>query len=410
MEDFKENPAMSPDTPNEEIPSEWTPGVFNEAARRRALTALNIVNKDPEERFDRITRLAAQLLGTKSSVITLILDDRIFIKSRYGTDIGDLSRKDSLSDFVVRTAEMLEVADASIDPRFKNNSVVTGESHVRFYAGLPLAAQNGELIGTLSVFDPNPRTFTSDERSLLHELRLWVQSEMTAEAEIARAARVQRSLLPKQPLVIEGYDVAGGCAHVQIVGGDFYDWYPVLEGEAFTLADVMGKGMAAAIIAATVRAVLRAGSRDGSIIKAVEVATATLEADLHNAGSFVTLFHARLNTSTGEIRFVDAGHSLSMIYRSDGSSERLTSDNLPLGAGIETTWEEHLTSLGVGDVLVSVSDGVLDLFDGTIGGLNRVENIVRYSQNSQEAVNELIALADHSASDDATILIIRRKS
>lgn len=401
---------MSTDTSKDEGAPEWTPGVFNEATRRRALNALNIVNKEPEERFDRITRLAAQLLGTKSSAITLILDDRIFIKSRYGTDIGDLSRKNSLSEFVVRTAELLEVPDASVDTRFKDNPVVTGESHVRFYAGYPLAAQNGELIGTLSVFDPKPRVFTDDERSLLYELKLWVQSEMTAEAEIARAARVQRSLLPKQPLVIEGYDVAGGCAHVQIVGGDFYDWYQVSEGEAFTLADVMGKGMAAAILAATVRAVLRAGSRNGSIIKAVEVATATLETDLHNAGSFVTLFHARLDIATGEIRFVDAGHSLSMIYRSDGSKERLTSDNLPLGAGIETTWEEHTTSLGVGDALVSVSDGVLDLFDGTIGGLHRVENIVRYSNSSQDAVNELIAMADHSASDDATILIIKRNS
>lgn len=388
---------------------EWVPGVFNEAVRQRALNALNIVNNEPEERFDRITRLAAQLLRTKSSAITLVLDDRIFIKSRYGTDIGDLSRKDSLSEFVVRTAELLEISDASVDSRFKDNPVVTGESHVRFYAGYPLEAQNGELIGTLAVFDPNPRVFTEDERSLLHDLKLWVQSEMTAEAEIARAARVQRSLLPKQPLVIEGYDVAGGCAHLQIVGGDFYDWYPVPEGEAFTLADVMGKGMAAAIIAATVRAVLRAGSRTESIIKTVEVATATLEADLHNAGSFVTVFHARLNIASGEIRFVDAGHSLSMIYRFDGSSERLTSDNLPLGAGIETTWQEHRVSLGVGDVLVSVSDGVLDLFDGTIGGLHRVENVVRYSQNSQEAVDEIIAMADHSASDDATILIIKRK-
>ena len=303
---------------------------------------------------------------------------------------------------------MLEVFDASQDTRFNENPLVKGARHIRFYAGNPVEAANGELIGVLCVFDPTPRVFNEDEKSLLHELSLWVQSEMSAEEEIARAAKVQRSLLPRQPLILDGFEVAGGCAHVQIVGGDFYDWYPVAEGEAFTLADVMGKGMAAAIIAATVRAVLRAGSRNGSIVETVEVATSTLETDLHNAGSFVTLFHARLNTSTGEIRFVDAGHSLSVIYRSDGTNQRLSSDNLPLGAGIETHWEEHRVSLGASDVLVSVSDGVLDLFDGTIGGLNRVENIVRYSGSAQEAVNEIIAMADHSASDDATILIIKR--
>lgn len=399
---------MSNNASEIEAPPTWTPGVFNEATRQKALSGLNILDREPEERFDRITRLAAQLLGTESSAITLILDDRVWIKSRYGTNITDVSRRGSFSDFAIRTSEMLEVIDATKDSRFKENPLVTGESHLRFYAGYPLKAANGEQIGTLCVFDSEPRTFNEDERSLLHELKLWVQSEMTAEEEIARAARVQRSLLPKQPLVLEGYEVAGGCAHVQVVGGDFYDWYHVSEGEAFTLADVMGKGMAAAIIAATVRAVLRAGSRNGSIINTVETATAILEADLHNTGSFVTLFHARLDVLTGAVRYVDAGHSLSMVYRKDGSKHRLTSENLPLGAGIETTWEEHKISLEPGDALVSISDGVLDLFDGTIGGLHRVENIVRYSKSAQDAVDELIEMADHSASDDATVLIVRR--
>lgn len=400
---------MTENKERHEINSEWTPGVFNEAARQRALNALNIVNNEPDERFDRITRLAAQLLGTQSAAITLVLDDRVLIKSRFGTDITDVRRKNSFSDFAIRTSELLEVPDTRLDPRFRQNPLVENEPNIRFYAGYPLVTLRGEQIGTLCVFDPRPRVLTDDERSLLHELKLWAQSEMTIEEEIVRAARVQQSLLPRQPLVLEGYEVAGGCAHVQMVGGDFYDWYPATEGEAFTLADVMGKGMGAAIIAATVRAVLRAGSRNGSLIKAVEVATAILESDLHNAGSFVTLFHARLNVATGQIRYVDAGHSLSMIYRQDGSKERLTSDNLPLGAGIETTWEEHKVTLALGDTLVSISDGVLDLFDGTLGGLHRVENIVRYSPKAQDAVDELVAMADRSASDDATVLIIRRK-
>lgn len=399
---------MTSSHPDAEFAPTWVPGVFNESVRQRALSALDIVNREPEERFDRITKLAAQLLHTKSAAVILILDEHVILKSRYGMDAIDQTDTNAIGAFVLRTPKMLEVYDASQDTRFNENPLVKGARHIRFYAGNPVEAANGELIGVLCVFDPTPRVFNEDEKSLLHELSLWVQSEMSAEEEIARAAKVQRSLLPRQPLILDGFEVAGGCAHVQIVGGDFYDWYPVTEGEAFTLADVMGKGMAAAIIAATVRAVLRAGSRNGSIVETVEVATSTLETDLHNAGSFVTLFHARLNTSTGEIRFVDAGHSLSVIYRSDGTNQRLSSDNLPLGAGMETHWEEHRVSLGAGDVLVSVSDGVLDLFDGTIGGLNRVENIVRYSGSAQEAVNEIIAMADHSASDDSTILIIKR--
>lgn len=391
-----------------ETKSAWTPGVFNEAVRQRALNALNIINTEPEERFDRITRLAAHLFGTQSAAITLVVDDHVLIKSRFETNITDVKRKNSFSDFAIRTSDMLEVSDTTLDPRFRENYLVENEPNIRFYAGYPLVTTNGELIGTLCVFDSHPRVLTEDERNLLYELKVWVQSEMTIGEDIVRAARVQRSLLPKQPLVLEGYEVAGGCAHVQMVGGDFYDWYPTSEGEAFTLADVMGKGMAAAIIAATVRAVLRAGSRNGSIVKALEDAATILESDLHNADSFVTLFHARLNALTGVVRYVDAGHGLSMIYRQNGTKQRLTSDNLPLGAGFETIWEEHEVTLEQGDTLVSISDGVLDLFDGTIGGLNRVENIVRYSLRIQDAVDELVALADHTASDDATVLMIRR--
>jgi len=387
---------------------DWTLGVFTEKIRQRALQSLPDISRASEERFDRISRLTAQLLGVESCVITIVDDDQLWIKSRYGTNLTQVKREESFGDFALRTADKFEVADASQDSRFAHNPLVTGPPHVRFYAGYSLETPNREQIGTLAVFDSHPRSFADAEWSLLHELKLWVESELTNEEEIARARRVQRSLLPTQPLALEGYEVAGGCAHVQAVGGDFYDWYPIKEGEAFTLADVMGKGMAAAIIAATVRAVLRAGSRNDSIVGSVEVATSTLEADLHNAGSFVTLFHARLNTSTGVVRFVDAGHNLSMVYREDGSQERLTSENLPLGAGISTTFQEHKVTLYPGDTLVSVSDGVLDLFDGTIGGLHRVENIVRYSESAQSAVDELIAMADHSASDDATVLIIHR--
>lgn len=399
---------MSNGQDSDQVTMEWIPNVFNEAARQRALRALNIANSQPEERFDRITRLAAQLLGVEAATITLIDNDRVWLKSRFGTKLTDVDRVNSFSDFTIRASELFEINDASKDPRFRENPLVLGEPYIRFFAAYPLEAVGGAQIGALCVFDSHPRIFENDERSLLHELKIWVQTELTLEEEITRAARVQRSLLPQQPLIIEGYDVAGGCAHVQEVGGDFYDWYPVVDGHAFTLADVMGKGMAAAIIAATVRAILRAGSRNHDLVKTIELATAMLEVDLHNAESFVTLFHARLDSQTGFVRFIDAGHGLSMVYREDGTAQRLTSENFPLGAGISTTWEEHNLTLEPGDTLVSISDGVLDLFDGTIGGLERVENIIRYSTSAQEAVNKLIALANHSASDDATVLIIHR--
>jgi len=86
-------------------------------------------------------------------------------------------------------------------------------------------------------------------------------------------------------------------------------------GATFTLADVMGKGVGAAIIAATVRAVLRADSKHLQISDALRETAEILKEDLEVAGTFVTLFHARLNTETGALSYIDAGRGLTISER-----------------------------------------------------------------------------------------------
>lgn len=380
----------------------------NEASRQKALDELKIVDTPPEERFDRITRLAKQLFGVETAAVSLIDHDRQWFKSRIGTELKEGPRSDAFCDFTIRESKNFTVLDASQDPRFQNNPLVLEDPNIRFYAGYPLETAGGEHVGALCIFDPHPRIFTTADEALLRDLALWVQKEMTIEKELSRAVEVQNGLLPKQHVLLHGFEAAGGCAQARTVGGDFYDWYPVDEGEAFTLADVMGKGMAAAIIAATVRAVLRAGSRSDDIVTAVQIAAATLEADLNNAGSFVTLFHARLNIATGLVRYVDAGHGLSIVIRQHGVVERLSSDNPPLGASANATWKEQTFVMNSGDTLISVSDGVLDLFDGTLSGLDSVAEIAKRCSNAQEIVDAVIALTGENATDDITVLVLRR--
>ncbi len=382
--------------------------IHDEASRQKALDELHIVDTPPEERFDRITRLAQQLFGVETAAISLIDHERQWFKSKIGTELVQGARSDAFCDITIRKPDIFDVPDAKQDPRFADNPLVTGDPNIRFYAGYPLTTPTGERIGALCVFDPHPRSFSSSEKELLKDLALWVQKEMMIEAELGRAAEVQQGLLPKQRAMLHGYEVAGGCASARAVGGDFYDWYDVQEGEAFTLVDVMGKGMAAAIIAATVRAVLRAGSKGNDLVRAVEVAAITLDSDLNNLGSFATLFHARLNTDTGLLRYVDAGHGLSFVIDHDGAARRLTSEYPPLGVGIYTDWEEQSFTMEPGDTLVAISDGVLDLFGGTIEGLRAAENMVRNASSAQAVVDELMKLAGKNAADDVTILVIHR--
>jgi sigma-B regulation protein RsbU (phosphoserine phosphatase) len=232
--------------------------------------------------------------------------------------------------------------------------------------------------------------------------------------ELERAAEIQSSLLPRQVPDLPGWQLAGGCAPAKAVGGDFFDWYPLDSGLAITLADVMGKGVGAALIAATVRAVLRASPEQLDVGEAITGAASTLLGDLEHSGTFVTVFHSRLDTGSGTLRYIDAGHGLSLVVRPGGGVERLSTRSLPLGMGGDVGWREHSVVLEPGDTLVSMSDGVLDLFDGTLASLDAVEVIAREAPDAQAIVDRLLEMAhaldatEEGAPDDVTVVALRR--
>jgi GNAT superfamily N-acetyltransferase len=380
-----------------------------EATRQRALDSLNILDTAPEERFDQVTRLAKRLFGVESAAITLIDRDRQWFKSRIGIDFAETPRSDAFCNTTIRDSQLMTVPDASADPRFSENPLVAGDPNIRFYAGYPLEGPGGERLGALCLFDPSPREFSGTEAELLRELAQWVQNEMMADRDLQRAVDVQRGLLPKQLVGLPGYEVAADCVPAHAVGGDFYDWYTVAGGAVFTLADVMGKGIGAAIMAATVRAVLRSSSwqEDGTL--GLERACQTLCPDLEEAGIFVTLFQSRLDVETGVLRYVDAGHGLTLVVHADGETDRLATTSFPLGAGTQETWVEETVTLDPGDTLVALSDGVLDLFDGSLGSLDEVAKIARSSISAQAVVDTIVAMASTAlAPDDVSLLVVRR--
>jgi hypothetical protein len=153
-------------------------GPVDEAARQSTLEALNILDSQPEERFDRVTRTARDLLGTASAAITIIDRDRHWFKSRIGVDKEEMPRFNALCDITIQGREHFAIEDATNDPRFARNPMVLGEPALRFYAGYPIEAPNGVRVGTLSVFDPQPRGFSDADAALLRALALMVQNEL----------------------------------------------------------------------------------------------------------------------------------------------------------------------------------------------------------------------------------------
>ena len=387
------------------MPSISIAGVIDEMARQRALDDMGILDTPPEERFDRVTRLAVQLFGVETAAVNMIDHDRQWSKSVAGRGPQVMPRAESMCSVTIEGQSALVVPDLSDDERF---AAKAKPDLLNFYAGFPLYAPGGERIGAFCVYDSRPRHFSARETDMLRDLASWVQQELTVSQELSRASEVQQGLLPQKLLSMPGWQIAGVCIPARAVGGDFYDWYPVGEGAAFTLADAMGKGIAASIIAATVRAVLRSASRFADVVGAVDAASAALSHDLDNAGVFVTAFHARLDMDSGVLTYVDAGHGLSIVARADRSSQRLTSSSPPLGVDPETEWTQQTVTINPGDTLIVVSDGVLDLYDGTLASLENLAALALLAPDPWELIEAIRARARGSASDDVTLLIVRR--
>lgn len=386
---------------------------LDEEARLSALEDLRVLDTAPEERFTRVTRLARRLFGVDVALVTLMDRERQWFKAvdGDGVDVPEIPRTLSFCATTVRQDASLVVEDLSADERFRWNPLVTADSGIRFYAGHPLHAPGGQAVGTLCLLDHEPRRFSEGERETLRDLAAYVQQELGVHEEYERAAQVQRGLLPRQVPALRGYSIAGACRPARAVGGDFFDWHPVVDGIGFTVADVMGKGFAGAIMMASVRAVLRSAAHQGSPSAALASAQSVLEDDLQETGTFVTLFHARLCWADGTVRFADAGHGLTLVVRPDGTAERAASTGMPLGAWPDSTWDEADLRLEPGDVLVSVSDGVLDLFDGTLLALQQVGDLVRDCTNAQSAVDRIVDLArGQDLVDDVTVLVVRKSS
>jgi GAF domain-containing protein len=130
-----------------------------EARRLAALKALCVLDTGPTEAFDRITALAADLFDAPIALVSLIDVDRQWFKSRQGLDATETPRAWAFCDHAVRGKphSFLVVPDATQDPRFADNPLVTGFPDVRFYAGATLTTAEGYNLGTLCVIDVAPR-------------------------------------------------------------------------------------------------------------------------------------------------------------------------------------------------------------------------------------------------------------
>ncbi|WP_082317159.1 PAS domain S-box protein [Methylobacterium sp. ARG-1] len=171
----------------------------DEGARLQALDSYGILDTPREQGFDDVAALAAEICCTPIAVVNFIGDGRQFFKAEVGLGVRETPLETSFCRQAILQSDFLYVPDATKDPRFEGNPLVTGEPGLRFYAGALLKTDDGQPIGTVCVLDTQPRGLTERQQASLQRLA----RQTMAQLELRRAARVQQAERVLQGRILE---------------------------------------------------------------------------------------------------------------------------------------------------------------------------------------------------------------
>ena len=152
----------------------------DEQARLETLWSLGVLDTPPEERFDRLTRMAKRLFGVPIALVSLVDENRLWFKSCFGLSVCEISRDKSFCGHTILGNGPVIIPDALADKRFADSPLVLTDPYIRFYAGYPLSAPNGLKLGTLCILDRQPRDFGKDDLEALKDLASMVEREIAA--------------------------------------------------------------------------------------------------------------------------------------------------------------------------------------------------------------------------------------
>ncbi len=389
-----------------------------------------------QESLDRLAEAAVKITGVKACSIRLLDEESGDLKMRSTYGLSEEYRNKgvvSKNDPVIKAAfagEAVVLDDMRVDGRVKYKKAAAREGLV---SQLTVAMQfKGKAIGVLRLYSPKPKRFYEDDIALARAVasqcavaitnaRLYAEAIEGARIieQMRLAGVIQRRMIPEKAPLIPGVDVAATYIPCFDVGGDLYDFIQINDNcLAVAIADVIGKGVPAAIMMSSfrgaVRAYVDAESDSGDIKKIVNKLNKMACAECRD-GEFITVFHATLNIQDLTLPSCNCGHEPTLLIR-EGEITKLENGGLVLGIDPQAEYEIGTLELKDGDCLLFYTDGLIDAatFDGELWGVERLLKTAKefYADSANRMVKNILRYRRRFVGlarqfDDTSIIVVK---
>lgn len=336
-----------------------------------------------------------------------------------------------IAGYVAETGETVNIADAHNDPRFNPEIDKKTGYLTQTILCMPLKNKEGKILGVFQLLNKLSGVFTHDDEQFIESLsihaaiaienaRLYEQEQkkIAMEKEMLAAGEVQRSLFPTSMPQVAGYEIYAHNIPAQLVSGDLFDCISLDDSNiCFTLGDVSGKGLPAAILMANMQSVMRdLPHHNPSPMYCVDRINKMI---FRSSGfdKFITLFLGHLDIENNRLTFANAGHDYPYLFRSTGATERLESTGIPIGMMEMSTYVETTIDLEPGDLLFVYSDGVIDAVNASSKEFTEErmsELAYAHRSKSPREITEIIEkellsfIGNTPQFDDMTMLVLKR--
>lgn len=395
---------------------------------------------DLHELLSIILKIATHNTRAEAGTIYLIDEKTNEIWSKVSRSDGEIDVRlplgTGIAGYVAQTGEIMNIQDVYSHPRFMPHFDKISGFRTRSMLCVPMRDDKDRIIGVFQIMNKKRGVFEKQDEEFLMGLSIHaalaiekaflhqqVVEMKKIETELKIARDIQQNLLPKEMPKIDHYDFAAINLPSEMVGGDYYDFFLNRPGRVcFTIGDVSGKGIPAALLMATLRTGMHARAMYVREAQPQNFIAGLNNLIYHSAlpSQFISLFYAELLTDSGQLEFVNAGHNPPLLIQRDGTVSLLPgAGGISLGLKSQAEYQSDKVHLAAGETLVLYTDGITEAMNADLeefGEDNLLNTVKKCRKSSAREMLETIVrkVCTHTQqmeqNDDITLLIIKHKN